>query len=98
MSWIFVLLCILTQSGIVQCCYIPPTKHGSSAGDTKVLLNRSSSRTFGAILNLPQNKVSEPRLDPSNGEQEIGSPWWSIHAARYTFALPHVERKRVLDV
>jgi SAM-dependent methyltransferase len=26
------------------------------------------------------------------------SPWWTVHVARYRFARPHVEGKRVLDV
>ena len=26
------------------------------------------------------------------------SPWWSVHASRYRFALPHIAGKHVLDI
>jgi SAM-dependent methyltransferase len=42
--------------------------------------------------------VSEPRLDPSQFEQRVDSPWWSVHSARYRFALDYVNGKRVLDI
>lgn len=42
--------------------------------------------------------MSEPRLDPNHHEQRVGSPWWSVHSARYRFARDYVSGKRVLDI
>ena len=42
--------------------------------------------------------MPEPRLDPSHAEQGIDSPWWSVHAARYKFALEHICDRCVLDI
>lgn len=40
--------------------------------------------------------MSEPRLEVS--EEVKGTPWWGMHVARYLFAMPYANEKRVLDV
>lgn len=37
----------------------------------------------------------EPPPDPASRRE---SPWWGVHAARYLFAQPLVEQRRILDV
>lgn len=37
----------------------------------------------------------EPAIDPATRRE---SPWWGVHASRYLFARPFVERQRMLDV
>ena len=44
--------------------------------------------------------MSEPRLDVSRSgpSERDRSPWWGVHASRYSFAGPYVAERRVLDI
>jgi len=42
--------------------------------------------------------MSDPRLQITSKENQLSSPWWGIHEARYRFALKYVGGERLLDV
>lgn len=42
--------------------------------------------------------MSEPRLQVKSKEDQLSSPWWGIHEARYRFALNYVGGDKLLDV
>src|SRR5215469_13435012 len=42
--------------------------------------------------------MSEPRLNSLAGRDQITSPWWSLHEARYRFALRYVRGRKLLDL
>jgi len=42
--------------------------------------------------------MTDPRLQITSKEDQISSPWWGIHEARYRFALKYVAGDKLLDI
>jgi len=42
--------------------------------------------------------MSDPRLQITSKENQLSSPWWGIHEARYRFALKYIGGESLLDV